>query len=173
MNDIAYPIAAIRDDGTTIIARTPEEAIRLRNLRPGPKHADAYTAYDGTLSFTRHEWIVRDAFGRTVHEEELPYHERGPGWRGRRAAIVSEAVARGLPIPGVGRRRYSHNRRSYRTNISMRAAEAGLAGDLEDWGVEAARVGRTRARDLPQVWDDVAWRGSRRCWKSCRATQWR
>ena len=84
------------------------------------------------------------------------------------------AAERGLPIPGTGRsHRYSRGYRSFRVNASMRAAEAALDGDLADWGVAHMHVGRTRRQDLPQVWDDVAYRWKRRSWKEVRATQWR
>lgn len=175
MTDLAYPLAAIRDDGTTIIAATPLEAAAFNRLHPAPAHAQAYTSYDGTLAFTRSEWIVRDHFGRTVHREELPdFRARRIGHFGRRDAAVRAAAERGLPIPGTGaRRRYSAGFRDFRANISMRAAEACLADDLADWGVRDTRVGRVRTHDLPQVWDDVAWRGDRRSWKDHRRTQWR
>lgn len=174
MTDFVYPLAAIRDDGATLIAETPEEAIRFNHLRPGPKHAQAYTRYDGSLGFIRHEWIVRDAEGRTVLHEDLPRQERRPGWYGRRIATARAAAEKGLPIPGTGKsRRYSSGYRSFRVNTAMRAAEAGLAGDLDDWGVSHMHVGRTRRHDLPQVWDDVAYRWKRRSWKDTRATQWR
>ena len=175
MTDLAYPLVAIRDDGRTIIARTPEEAADFNRLRPGPKHAEAYTTYDGKLGFTRHEWIVRDHHGRVVLREELPCKDGGrTGWFTRRLNAARNAADRGLPIPGTGaRRRYSSGYRGFAVNISMRAAEAALADDLADWGAPHARVGRTRSHDLPQVWDDVAWRGDRRSWKDHRATQWR
>lgn len=183
MTDLAYPLAAIHDDGTTIIAATPIEAAAFNRLRPGPKHVDsimwiAAIGREGPIwrtSTVRHEWIVRDHHGATVLHEDLPSTDAPRrGWLRRRLVEAQDAAARGLPIPGTGaRRRYSSGFRGFRTNIAMRAAEAALADDLVDWGVANARVGRVRAHDLPQVWDDVAWRANRRSWKDARRTQWR
>lgn len=175
MHDIAYPLVAIRDDGTTIIAATPDEAVAFNQLRPGTHHVHAYLGFDDRLRFDRTEWIVRDHFGRIVHQAELPHEDRPRRARlQRRLDAVRDAAARGLPIPGTGpRRRLSRGYRGYRTNIAARAAEAALAADLADWDVEDVRVGRARNHDLPQVWDDVDWRRGRRSWKDQRRTQWR
>jgi len=175
MTDLAYPLAAIRDDGTTIIAATPLEASAFRNLNPSDRHVHAYVGFDGRTRVDRSEWIVRDDLGRTVLREDLPdFRPTRVGYFGRRAAAVRAAAERGLPIPGTGsRRRYSSGYRGFRCNLAMRAAEAALADDLADWGVPDARTGRVRTHLLPQVWDDVAWRGDRRSWKDHRRTQWR
>lgn len=183
MTDFVYPLVAIRDDGETIIATSPAEAAAFNRLRPGPQHVQGYMWISGYSPcgpiwrerVTRHEWIVRDHHGDVVLHEDLPRSDvPRHGWLRRRAMEAREAADRGLPIPRTGRKvRYSRGYRAYRANISMRAAEAALADDLAEWGVEHARVGRTRALDLPQVWDDVPWRADRRCWKDYRPAQWR
>jgi len=183
MTDFVYPLVAIRDDGETIIATSPQDAAAFNRLRPGPQHVQGYMWVSGHSpsgpiwreSLTRHEWIVRDHYGDTVLHEDLPRSDAPRrGWLRRRIMEAREAADRGLPIPGTGRRgRYSRGYRAYRTNIAMRAAEAALADDLEAWGVPHARVGRSRAYDLPQVWDDVPWRADRRSWKHYRPSQWR
>lgn len=174
MTDFTYPLAAIRADGTTIIATTPDEAVAFRRLNPGPMHAEGQYDWQGRLIHFRHEWIVRDHHGRVVLHAELPDDRIRTPWYARRLALAQAAAERGLPIPGTGsRRRYSSGYRAYRTNMAMRAAEAALADDLADWGVPDVRVGRRRAHDLPQVWDDVAYRTGRRSWKLNRLTRWR
>lgn len=183
MPDFAYPLIAIRNDGATITAYTPEEASAFNRLRPGRHHVErihyiAVMGRDGPVwreSTVRHEWIIRDDHGRIVLHEDLPSTDapRG-GWRRRRLVEAQEAAERGLPIPRTGRRhRYSSGYRAFRTNIAMRAAEAALDQDLADWDIATAKVGRRRAHDLPQVRDDVEWRSGRRCWKDYRGTQWR
>lgn len=182
MNDLTYPLVAIRDDGETIVAYTEDEARALRRLRIQPTHVHSYRVFVGfrgglpvhEVRTERSEWIVRDDAGRVVHHAELPDFERGIGWYGRRLRLAQEAAERDLPIPGSGkRRRYGNGFRSFRINASMRAAEAGLAADLDDWGVGHMRVGRVRSHLLPQVCDDVPWRSNRRCWKESRRTRWR
>lgn len=76
-------------------------------------------------------------------------------------------------VPGTGRLRpYGQGYRSFRINIRMRAAEAALQEDLDDWGVLHMKGGRRRAASLPQVWDDVPWRCGHRSWKEHRRTRW-
>ncbi len=183
MPDFVYPLVAIRDDGTTITATSPDEAAAFNRLRPGRQHVHGFMwisaiGPSGPIwreQVTRHEWIVRDDHGATVLHEDLPRTDAPRmGWLRRQLRDAQDAAARGLPIPGTGRRRrHSAGYRSFRTDLAMRAAEAALAGDLADLGFEGMRVGRTRAPELPQVWDDVPWRSRRRCWKDYRATQWR
>lgn len=183
MPDFTYPLVAIRNDGTTITAHTPEEACAFNRLRPGHCHVErilyiAAMGRDGPIwreSAVHHEWIVRDDHGRIVLHEDLPSTDAPrSGWLRRRLVEAQEAAKRGLPIPRTGRRRrYSSGYRAFRTNIAMRAAEAALAHDLADWEITIPNVGRRRAHDLPQVWDDVEWRSGRRCWKDYRDTQWR
>jgi len=126
-------------------------------------------------SVTRHKWIVRDHHGAVVLQEDLPCNTiRRESWMRRRIRVAQEAEARGLPIPGTGRSvRYSRGYRDYAINIAMRSDEAALDADLAEWGVGHLRVGRKRALDLPQAWDDVYYRRDRRCWKDRRANQWR
>lgn len=183
MTDFVYPLVAIRDDGETIIARSPDEAAAFNRLRPGPRHVQGFMWISGRSpagpvwreSVTRHEWIVRDHLGAVVLHEDLP-RTTAPrhDWLRRRAIEVQKAAERGLPIPGTGRSvRYSRGYRAFRKNVAMRAAEAALDDDLEAWGIPHARVGRRRVPGLPQVWDDVPWRADRRCWKDYRSAQWR
>jgi hypothetical protein len=182
MNDLTYPLIAIRDDGETIVAHTEDEARALRRLRPQATHVNSYRVFVGfrgglpvhEVRTDRSEWIVRDDAGRVVHGAELPDFDRGVGWYGRRLRLAQEAADRGLPIPGSGKRsRYRRGFRAFRINTAMRAAEAGLAADLDEWGVSHMHVGRTRSHLLPQVCDDVQWRSNRRCWKDTRSTRWR
>jgi hypothetical protein len=183
MNDLVYPLVAIREDGLTCIADTPEEASEFNHLRPGPKHVEAYSyiqriTSQGAVwgeSVTRWKWIVRDDAGRVVLHEDLPRFDKPRrGWFTKRLVAAQAAAERGLPIPGTGsRRRYSSGYRAFAVNISMRAAEAGLAADLDDWGVGHMNVGRRRSHRLPKVWDDVAYRSDRRCWKQHRSNRWR
>ena len=183
MNELVYPLIAISDAGATYIADTPEEASEFNHLRPGPKHVEGYSYIERITStgavwgesVTRWEWIVRDDIGRVVLHEDLPRFDKPRrGWWNKRILAAQAAEKRGLPIPGTGaRRRYSSGYRGFAVNIGMRAAEAGLKADLEDWGVGHLNVGRCRSDDLPQVWDDVAYRSDRRCWKEHRRNQWR
>lgn len=183
MTDFTYPFTAIRANGETIIAAGPTEAAAFNRLRPGPRHVEGYlwiTAMraDGPIwaeRKTHHEWIVRDAYGAVVLHEDLPRTDAPRrSWLRRRVIDARAAAERGLPIPGTGKgHRYSRGYRGFRVNIAMRAAEAALADDLDDWGVANARVGRARSHRLPHVWDDVAYRYKCASWKDHRTTQWR
>ena len=181
MTDIVYPIAAIRDDGATIVAHTPDEAIGFRSLHPGVKHRHHYDIHvirSGGVTIEtqidRCEWIVRDDFGAVVDIHDLPSGDRRRGWYQTRIEMAQEAAARGLPIPRTGKRsRYRRGFRAFAKNMAMRAAEAALDGDLDDWGIAHMNVGRRRVGTLPKVCDDVAWRSGRRSWKYSRDTQWR
>jgi len=182
MDELTYPLIAIHGDGETTLAYTEDEARALRRLRAQPSHVHSYRVFVGfrgglpihEVRTERSDWIIRDDAGRVVHSAELPDFDRGVGWYGRRLRLAQEASERGLPIPGSGkRRRYGRGFRAFRINTSMRAAEAGLAADLDDWGVAHMRVGRTRSHLLPQVSDDVPWRDKRCCWKESRRTHWR
>lgn len=183
MIDFTYPLTAIRDNGETIVAVSPEQAAAFNYLRPGPKHVESVLWISAITRAgpvwrkhtIHHEWIVRDHHGAVVLHEDLP-RTNAPrhGWLRRRLLEAREAAERGLPIPGTGvRRRYRHGYRTFRFNIAMRAAEAALRDDLAEWGVPTARVGRIRSHTLPQVCDDVQWRSDRSCWKNYRRTQWR
>lgn len=177
-----YPLAAIRDDGITVLAYTEDEARGFRRLHADVAHVHHYEAFAGfrdgeplyETRTDRHEWIIRDDEGRIVQHAELPDFERGVGWMGRRLRLAQAAAERGLPIPGSGkRRRYGAGYRLFRINTAARAAEAALSTDLKDWGVSHMKVGRVRTHLLPQIWDDVPWRSNRRCWKDNRRTRWR
>ena len=183
MNDLVWPLVAIRDDGTTIVAYTPEKAASFRRLRPEIRHVHHWEAimgsHDGEAVYVdrtaRAEWIVRDDAGRVVAHDELPIVEKPRGGLlRRRADEARQAAGRGLPIPRTGRRgRWRHGWRWFSHGIAGRAADAALGHDLTDWGLEDMRVGRTRAHLLPDVGDDVAWRSDRRSWKHYRHRQWR
>lgn len=170
-----YPIAAIRDDGTTILARTPEEALAFHRLHVWEKHVHAYIGMDGWLRSERHEWIMRDDHGCVLLAEDLPERPRRHiGWYERNLRRIRHAAERGLPIP-LGEKRIdrARNRRAFRMNVAMRGADLALDADLAEWGVDHMQVGRMRTRKLPQVGDDIAWREPRRCWKRYRDSQWR
>lgn len=183
MTDPTYPLTAIRDNGETIVAATPIEAAAFNRLRPATHHVQSHlyiTAMrsDGPVwreSVTRNEWIVRDAYGEVVHAHDLPDQgSRRRAWLMRRVDEARHAADRDLPIPGTGKKhRYSRGYRGFRTNIAMRAAEAALRDDLDNWDLANAHVGRRRSHDLPQVWDDVAYRYKLTSWKNHRNTQWR
>lgn len=183
MDDHAYPLIAIRDDGRTIVADTPDEAIGLfRNLRFGEHHVDriSHERYGANgsiiLSETviRSEWIVRDDEGNTLSAHDVPQAKRQyRGWSARRLAAVRHAAENGLPIPGIRRWRRTRYFRRFAKNIAMRAAEVALDQDLEDWDVAHMDVGRRRVPELPKWGDDLGCRSRPRSWKDQRRTQWR
>ena len=175
MTDAIYPIAAIRDDGTTMLARTPQEAMAFHRLHVSEMHVHAYVGYDDRLWRERYEWIMRDDHGQVVLQNDLPERPRlRAGWRERQIQAVRHAAERGLPIPLEERRiSRARNRRSFRMNVAGRSADLALTDDLAEWDVDHLRVGRVRTRKLPQVGYDIAWRAPRQCWKQYRDSQWR
>ena len=175
MAHLAYPVTAIRDDGFTMVATTPEEARDFNRLRIGDKHVEmSRHEWDGSTHYTYYRWILRDVYGDAVDPGDLPQPIRRRPWWTTRSEAARAAAERGLPIPGTsGRRSYRWSWRSFDMNIAARAADAALDDDLAEWGVEEFKAGRRRHRKLPQVWDDVSHRHYDRNWKRSRRTRWK
>ena len=176
MAHINYPVTAIRHDGYTIVAATPEEAASFHNLRPGNKHVERYSIFGWTFqedAVRYYDWILRDALGKVVQVEDLPDSPRcRPYWE-QRTKAHRRAAEMGLPIPGTGHRFRGRYYRGYNTNIAARAEEAALDADLKEWGVYDFNVGRRRNKKLPQIYDDVGHRNYDRNWKRNRRTRWK
>lgn len=175
MAHLAYPVTAIREDGFTMVAATPEEAAAFHNLDVGPKHVEVvFNDWDYSKHITRSTWVLRDAYGDPVDPYDLPQPPRRRSWWASRAEGARQAAERGLPIPGTSNR-YSKRWawRSFDMNIKARAEEAALASDMEEWGVAEYNVGRKHNHKLPKIYDDVGHRHYDRNWKRSRRTRWK
>lgn len=175
MAHLAYPVTAIRDDGFTMVAATPEEAAAFHTLAIGPKHVEvSFSDWDYSKHTTYHTWVLRDAYGAPVDPYDLPGRRRRSSWWASRAEKARAAAERGLPIPGTGNRRSGRwSWRSYKMNVKARAEDAALEADMKEWGVEEFNVRRRRHCKLPQVFDDVGHRHYDRNWKRSRRTRWK
>ncbi len=178
MARIEYPVAFIRDDGITWIARTPAEAAGLafgRHHRKVTRHRD----YDGSVLgefVVESEWIARDAFGDIVEPSDVPDRPRlRRSWSERRLDAIRAAQERDLPIPKTGRKRARKFKKD-RKRLPRSRGEARSLADLVELLEEANLHGmiRPERRRLgPGPYEPRHRRDTERNWKNQRRTQWR
>lgn len=165
------PFLLIRQDGHVIEygdGLTLARAVRGFDILA--YHVLYHSNYNGRLSTTTREWIVRDDWGVPLTQTEIDRFL--PRWTPRRLrngydSRQQHAASLGLPIPGTGRHSGGHY---FRRPHCLRALRAHAAMGADDAMIRLKGI----IKRPPNNWDDLG-RADRddRNWKRHRQTQWK
>ena len=138
---------------------------------------------DGSTVIYEYEWIIRDAFGYAVTEDNnikrnSVRETRGDEYRSfSRYAIHSSCFSNGLPVPGTGRNRYRYGRTlRHPAHMSAERAHAGYRNDMryDDDMLPYGNRKHIRLHTPPNSWDDEKKADTDiRSWKHYRRHAWK